>query len=454
MTTMAKRAEAARGAGALLLAALGFVGCATAREAGPPDAPRLGPERVFAIANGYAGGALDYRRQAFDGAAEGYQRALAFNPLDDAAAYLAAASWARAGNTDAALEFLNDVWRLDSCLVPTPKSFEAIADEPRFAEMRALLAAQAPKSHRSSAAFTLAERDLVPAGIAYDPLGKAFYVASLRKRKILRVVPPARTGPASVADFGSPSPDGLDAVLAVKVDAGRRRLWAVTGVDPAMEGFRPEDFGRSALVAFDLETGRRVGRWRPLSDPPHLFGDLAVGPAGEVFVTDTVSGEVYVLRPGASVLDVLVRRETFLAPKGIAVSSDGSRLYVSDLARGVFLVDPTTGAASVLDQPPGPWPIALEGLVLDGDALVGVAATLSRGRVGRWILTPDGRAARRSEILDCAHPAYRVPAGGTLVGGDYVYLANSQVDAFGGEGEPPSPESLADVVVLRLPLKP
>jgi hypothetical protein len=55
------------------------------------------------------------------------------------------------------------------------------------------------------------------------------------------------------------------------------------------------------------------------------------------------------------------------------------------------------------------------------------------------------------DVLDCAHPSYRVPVGGTAVGDDYVYVGNSQVDAFGPDGVLPA-EKVEDLVFLRLPL--
>ena len=238
----------------------------------------------------------------------------------------------------------------------------------------------------------------------------------------------------------------------MKVDAARRRLWAVTAADPAMEGFRAGDFGRSQLVAFDLATGALAGRWSPMTRPPHQFGGLALDDAGSVWVTDTASGEVHVLKPGAEELLPVSPKGTFVAPKSIAVSADGTRIYVADLARGVYRLNPRTGVADVLDQPPGPWPAGLDGLVLHRNALVGVAGTVSVGRVGRWTLESDGSSFSEIEILDCGHPAYRVPVGGTLVGDDYVYVANSQVDAVGEGGALPPAEALEDLVFLRLPL--
>lgn len=437
----------------LLAAAAAAAGCALlGGPATPPPAPKLGAQKAFAVANGYTAGNLALGRKDWAGAAEGFQRAFSFDTTDDGAAYLAAMAYARTGNAPATLEWLNELWRLDSCLSPLPRSFADVMSDPRFRDILAVLKAQAPKTHRSAVAFTLAARDLLPDDLAWDPQGKVFYVASLRQRKIVRVTPGAAGAPATAADFAGSGAETLDAVLGVKVDAARRRLWAVTAADPAMEGVRPEDAGRSHLVAFDLATGAVLGRWTPVTSPPHQLGGLAVGGDGSIWVADTVSGEVQVLRKGASELAVVAPAGTFIAPKGIVVSPDGARVFVEDLARGVYLLDPMTGVPSLLDQPLGPWPAGLDGVVLHRNALVGVVGSVSLGRVGRWTLEPDGNSFSGMEILDCAHPSYRFPVGGTVVGDDYVYIANSQIDALGADDSLPPPDKLEDLVFLRLPL--
>ncbi len=460
-TTRARGARRAPAAAALMLAAAASAGCMlsggpAAPSPSPAPAPveKLGRERAAAIANGYTGGNLDARRAYWPGAAEGFQRAFSFNPTDDGAAYLTAVAYARQGNAPATLEWLNQLWRLNSCLFPLPKTFEGVTADPRFHDLLVVLRAQTPKTHRSSVAFTLAAGGLLPGDLAWDATGKVFYVASLRQRKIVRVTPGAPGAPAVATDFAGAGAgqEPLDAVQGVKVDAARRRLWAVTAADPAMEGARPEDAGRSALVAFDLATGAVLGRFTPATRPPHQFGGLAVGGDGSVWVTDTVTGEVFVLREGASDLAVVAPAGIFIAPKGIAVSPDGTRVWVADLARGVYRLDPATGAPSLLDQPPGPWPAGVDGLVLHRNALVGVEGTVSFGRVVRWTLEPDGGSFSAVEVLDCAHPSYRVPVGGTLAGDDYVYVANSQLDALDADGALPPVEKLDDLVFLRLPL--
>ena len=37
-------------------------------------------------------------------------------------------------------------------------------------------------------AFRLAERDLIPEGITYDPLTKTFYIGSINKKKIVKLI--------------------------------------------------------------------------------------------------------------------------------------------------------------------------------------------------------------------------------------------------------------------------
>ncbi len=456
-TTRAREARCAPAA-VLMLAAAASAGCALfgspPSTSSPASAPvaRLGKERASAVANGYTEGNLAARRKYWPGAAEGFSRAFSFDPTDDGAAYLTAVAFARQENAPATLDWLNQLWRLNSCLFPLPKTFEGVTSDPRFHDLLAVLRAQTPKTHASSVAFTLAAGGLLPGDLAWDAAGKVFYVASLRQRKIVRVTPGAPGAPAVAADFALPGVEPLDAVEGLKVDAARRRLWAVTAADPVMEGARLEDAGRSALVAFDLATGAVLGRFTPETRPPHQFGGLAVGGDGSVWVTDTITGEVFVLRKGAHELAVVAPAGTFIAPKGIAVSPDGTRVWVADLARGVYRLDPATGAPTLLDQPPGPWPAGVDGLVLDRNALVGVQGTVSFGRVVRWTLEPDGNSFSAVEILDCAHPSYRVPVGGTVAGDDYVYVANGQLDALDAGGALPAGEKLDDLVFLRLPL--
>ncbi len=78
---------------------------------------------------------------------------------------------------------------------------------------------------RGRVAFTLADREIIPESLAYDPAARSFYVGSLYKRKISRIVDDGR-----VTDFVPQARDGIWGVLGIKIDPVRRELWATRAI--------------------------------------------------------------------------------------------------------------------------------------------------------------------------------------------------------------------------------
>jgi sugar lactone lactonase YvrE len=60
--------------------------------------------------------------------------------------------------------------------------------------------------------------------------------------------------------------------------------------------------------------------------PAHLLNDLALNAHGDVFVTDTVSGEIFTVSTDKDALEVFIPNGTFSAANGIAISDDGRKL--------------------------------------------------------------------------------------------------------------------------------
>jgi sugar lactone lactonase YvrE len=339
---------------------------------------------------------------------------------------------------------------MGSCLTPSAKSFASIGHDPRFKEADAMIRAQAAKTPRATVAFTVTEKDLVPESIAYDPVEKVFYVSSLWKRKIARVKPGSAGAPAAVSDFVEEGADELDAVHGLKVDAVRRRLWAVSAAAPEMKGFRPEAYGRSALYEYDLVSKKLVRKVALPGPKFHFFNDLVLDATGNVYLTDTESARIHVLKAGEGELRTLVPEGRFVAPNGIVSSADGKDLYVADVAQGLFHVDPQTGEVQALDQAPGIFPAGLAGVVYHDGSIIGIMNLVSAGRVARWRVAADGMSLEEGEILECGHPKFHQPTRGVVVDGAFYFIANSQSDRI-EEGALPA-EGLEDIVILRLPL--
>ena len=309
---------------------------------------------------------------------------------------------------------------------------------PAFDEvLRAMNALESPLG-TSTVAFTLAERDLAPEGIAHDPKTGAFFLTSVRKRKVVRVAPDG-----SAADLVPSGRDGMLATLAIALDGRRRALWVSTEAVPGMEGLRKEDEGRSALLELDADTGRLRRSLDPPGARDACVGDLAVGTDGTVYASDPRRGRLYVLPPGAKELAVLVPEGRLGSPQGLAPSPDGRWLFFADYTLGIVRADlrscTRSGCAGpeallLLDTPGDAAVTGIDGLVWAGDGLVGIQNGLRPHRVVRLRLAASMDRITSLDLLERAHPRFDEPTLGVRVGADLYYVATSGWPAIGADG--------------------
>jgi sugar lactone lactonase YvrE len=301
------------------------------------------------------------------------------------------------------------------------EDFDPIRARPEFARAMARARRLEARVGASEVAFTLPETDLITEGVAHDPATGAFFVSSVRKRKVLR-----RDARGQVSEFTRPE-DGLMSAVGLAVDAPRRALWLTTVGMPMMESYRAEDENRSWLVEYGLDDARLRRRIAP---PPAVAGaqlsDLAVASNGAVFVSDPATGRVYVLRPGEADLRVLVDAGPIASAQGLAPTEDGRTLYVADYLQGIVRVDVGSGQAHLLPVPPDTAVTGIDGLVVDGRSLVGIQNGIRPHRVVRLDLDAAGERITGVATLERHHPEFDEPTLGTRVGGALYYVANSQ----------------------------
>lgn len=371
----------------------------------------------------------------------------ALAPRSTRALYNLACAHALNGDAAAAVALLDRLTRMEvATQAAQDPDFDAIRKRPEFAaalERARPLAAHLGSSER---AFTLPEKDLITEGVAYDPRTRAFFISSVRRRKIVRYGADGR-----VSDFTKPA-DGLFAAVALGVDASRRALWVTTGANPPMEGYRKEDDGRSLLVEYDLDSGAVRRRLEPPKDVEGArLSDLALSPSGDVFVADPERGRVYVLRPGEASLRVLTPEGPIGSAQGLAVSPDGGTLFVADYAQGIVRVDTRTGAARLLAVPEDTAVTGIDGLVFHAGTLVGIQNGVRPHRVVRLRLDPAAERIAAVETLERNHPDFDEPTLATVADGVLYYVANSQYDRVREDGSLDA-DRLRPPVILRLKL--
>ncbi len=399
-------------------------------------------------------------------------------------AYGLALSETALGHLDAALERLRQMTSQGYALpVEGEDGFDALRQSAAFADLLEELEALATESlGHSEQVFALAEPDLIPEAVVFDPQSGDYFVSSVHRRKILR-----RHADGRVDTFAEKD---LWAVSGLAVDSRQRLLWAASSAMPNMQGYRPEDDGNTALVAFDLDSG--VEQWRFESrQPGHRLADLTVAPDGTVYVSDgaegigriwrTVTssgdeGEVWRRRlpapapPSASPqqtigdadpasprqtpvgLELISPPDSLRSPQGLALSADGGHLFVADYSYGLLACELATGEWFHFAEPPGVALLGIDGLNIFGNDLVAIQNGVQPQRILR--LRPDLRSRRivASKILAMHLPPWSEPTLGTVVGDDFIYVGNSQWDRFDADGRLPSVEELAPPSIQRLQL--
>ena len=378
-------------------------------------------------------------RQDFPTATAKMQAALAAVPDDPALLFNFAQIQVRAGDHAGAMETLAKIAPRGLGFHPdADPAFTALAKQPGYDALLASFEQALPVVERSKPAFTLAERDLFPEGLACDPRSGMLYASSILKRKIVRI---SRNG--EVKDFVGEHQDGLYSVLGMKVDRAGKTIWVAASGGPEFA----DENGHSGVFRFDLKNGRLIEKHLMPEGEDHLLNDLDVAPNGDVYATDTIAGVVYRFHDN--------QREELITglpgANGIAFSGDGKHLYVASSGRGLSVIDMKTKMLTVLPLPRDATTVGIDGLYWIKGSLIGIQNVLGRARAMRYFLgTPT--SIIRAEVIDSQHSLFEEPTTGAVCGGAFYYFANTQLNHTDEEQRLRVDETLKPVVILKTPL--
>lgn len=172
---------------------------------------------------------------------------------------------------------------------------------------------------------------------------------SIGARAIFR----AKPGAATAEQWIAPGTDDMHVILGVFADDKSNTLYACSG-----GGFGPPPAGQppviGTLYTFDLKSGAPKGHY-PFPTPGAACNDIAVGPDGTAYATDTANMEVLRLKKGAKALEVWTGAGGEFGPKGgildgIAVL--GNRVIVNTLLTSKLFAVPVGkgGAAGTVTE--------------------------------------------------------------------------------------------------------
>jgi sugar lactone lactonase YvrE len=249
------------------------------------------------------------------------------------------------------------------------------------------------------------------------------YISSFANGGILRVGP----GQSRAEPWIAPGAYGTRSTFGVLADERSGTLWVCSNDASAFNAPGPSQVAGSFLKGFDLATGEgKVSAALPGART--LCNDIAVGPDGSVYVTNSFAPEILRLAPGDATLDVWLIDPLFVPPKvgagldGIAFGSDGN-IYVNTFDSSLLLrVEARNGVPGKVTQLVTSRPISYPDALrpLDGTTFLMIEGTGSLDRV-----TITGNSATIETIAD----GYTQPTGVTRAGGT-AWVAEGQLSAL------------------------
>jgi tetratricopeptide (TPR) repeat protein len=385
--------------------------------------------------------------------------------------YNLARAHALEGNRDAAIKYLKKAVRVGFFIHPDHyNDFNTIKDIKVFKEIQNRIKTMKVPVNNSKIAFQISEKDLMPEGIAYDPVDDIFYLGSLYKRKIISVDCNGET-----RDFVKERQDGLLSVIGMKVDAERRILWVNSACLEIMRGHEEKCYGLTAVFKYSLENGKLIKKYildtRPIL---HLFNDLAVNSKGDVFITDSLFNAVYKIPHEKDQIELFVRPRHLTYPNGISLSEDEKSLFVAH-REGTSAIDIATKTCTLLSHPETMTIAEIDGLYSFGDSLIAIQRDNWQGRVIQFFFNEKNNKAKSLNIIDlikkylsfsenksCQIKSDRIiesgnhlfshPTTGVVVDDFFYYIANSQLSKFNSDGDIYSLDKLNEIFILKAKL--
>jgi hypothetical protein len=347
------------------------------------------------------------------------------------------------GDTAGALRDLTGYARMGQAadLPAVSADFTPLVPTAGYARLQQVMQANARPIALGAPFLTLNDPALLTEDVDFEPRTRQFLITSVREHKIVALGVDGRSRDFAVAPDGWP-------LLALKIDAAHAHLW-VTEVALRGLSFSPAaDWGRGALLCYDLGSGRLLRRIEAPKDSN--LGDMLLTSAGDVIVSDGDGGGVYRLSAAGTALQRIDHGD-FISPQTPALHPDGRHIFVPDYLRGIALLELATGRVRWLSMADRYALNGIDGLYFAHGQLLAVQNGTAPARVAAFRLDATLTRIAAERIL-ARQAAGLDPTHGVVVGADFYYLSPSGWEAIDDHGNLKPGVMLRAAQLLRIPL--
>lgn len=304
------------------------------------------------------------------------------------------------------------------------KAFDPLRGLPRYQSIHADMAANTAAKSTAQEVLRLPSSAQIPEDIDYDPQTGHFYISTVLGKQILQLDMAGRT------KLFADAPDRWS-MMALKVDPRRHVLWAT---EVALDGYAiapQQDWGRSAVLLYDLPSGKLLRR---IEGPPQAaLGDMALTADGDAIVSDGEHGGVYQV----SRADLKIQRidaGDFVSPQTPTVLADGKHILVPDYVRGLGILDLRSKHVDWIPQ--GKHALSgIDGLYVVGNLFIATQNGTTPERVVLFTLDGSNTAIGAERVIERDTATLGDPTHGVVIGKYFYYIANSGWDVLDEHGK-------------------
>jgi hypothetical protein len=316
-------------------------------------------------------------------------------------------------------------------------SFKNLQLHPSFAVLKNRFLMNSKKVQRSSSAFVMKEKFLIPEGITGTRDGTAFFVGSLAKNKIIKL---SKQGEE---DFIKNKETGLWSVVGMKLSKNEKELWVCSA------GMVDSVDGRSGIFVFDTRSGKLIKKFIvPQDKEKHLFNDLTFT-NDAVYITDSKAGKVWMIRNDSLLTGI---NAGFIYPNGIAFNHQSNLLYIADYT-GISVYDLRLQKLSRLSSQTPTYLSSIDGLYYTKNSLIAIQNSGNDiYRIARFFLNKAGDTIVHHIVLQSHEPDFAMPTTGAVVNNDFYFIANSFLKNMDAKGVIQEKEKIKLHIVKKLSL--
>ena len=301
-----------------------------------------------------------------------------------------------------------------------------------------------PIAKNDSQDYLITEKDIIPEGVAFDDESRTIYISSTYKRKIVAI---KENG--TIEDFIKEEQDDIKSVIGMEVDPNTKSLWAVSS--EAMEVLPLKHPGerqwRSSVYQFSLAGGKMIKKYELNKDSVFL-NDLAVGPGGTVYVTESVKNAVYKIMPGSDTLSLYIEPRPYTFINGICISDERGTMYVTS-EQGIISIDIATGVYKLLHSKSDNKALGIDGISFYKNSFIAHQSVA----VSRFYLDENRDTILKVDTLNTGKE-FDGSTTGEVSSSHYYFIVNSQIQSgvdYDKKEIKPS-DSLEKVIIRKIKL--